>query len=187
MTNNTNELAEAVSKLLPTLAAIFPAWRQAISTTAEADAVKREWYTALRDAGATPDEFRRGLSAARNHDSDFLPSCGKFLAWCQSERFPSPAQAWQQATLGKNENALVLEATRRAGSYDVKNRQDKYTQQLFTDHYADVIAEAQQGTVFSLPVVEEPKRIEAREPTAADKAAAEEARRKCYAMLDAKL
>jgi hypothetical protein len=152
---NKNELADAVDKLIPSLAAIFPAWRQAISTPDEARMVKREWYMALSDANVTPNEVAQGLSKARKHDSPYLPSCGMFLGWCRSKTELSKFQAWQMASMSSDlkpiNDPMVFEAAKRTGIYDIKNRNERDIKPLFFDHYEDVLRERFDGAQFYLP------------------------------------
>jgi hypothetical protein len=166
---NKNELADAIDKLIPSLAAIFPAWRQAIKTPDEARMVKREWYMALSEANVTPKEVAQGLSKARKHDSPYLPSCGMFLAWCRSGSELSKNQAWQMACCGSVvkpiTDPLVLEAVNRSGGmFNIKNRPERDMRPLFFDHYADVLRERAGGAQFSLPAPEPEPEEEKRTP-----------------------
>ncbi len=63
--------------------AIFPAWRQAFSTDAEAAEMRRQWALGLVEAGITDsDVIKAGLAKARRSKSPFIPSVGQFVAWC---------------------------------------------------------------------------------------------------------
>lgn len=75
---------DPVSRLFAALQGIFPAWRQAFATDAEAAEARRQWSAGLIDAGITDSAtIRVGLARARRSKSPFLPSVGQFVEWCR--------------------------------------------------------------------------------------------------------
>lgn len=75
---------EIVNRLFVELQAIFPAWRQAWPTDAALAAAKRNWVRAFMAAGIRDiAQIRYGLEQCRLSGSDFAPSAGKFVQWCQ--------------------------------------------------------------------------------------------------------
>lgn len=75
-----------VDVLFTNLMQIFPAARQtALSTPADIAAAKRQWILAFAESGVTTlDQVKAGMRIARQQETDFWPSCGKFIGWCKS-------------------------------------------------------------------------------------------------------
>lgn len=94
--------ARVVNALFRTLKATFPAWKQAWPTADAEAAARREWIKAFAAAGIRRvEQLRWGVEACRASDSDFMPSPGKFVAWCrpsaQQLGCPAVEQAFLQA------------------------------------------------------------------------------------------
>lgn len=146
---------EHVNELMTALAGMFPAWKQAVSTKLEADAVRQQWYTALTENNITPDELRAGLERARRETSPWLPSCGQFLSWCRPVKSLTVNQAWQKASQQvvsqEWDDPQVFEAAQRTGEYEIKRNPTVQCQKLFADHYKDVLEESRLGSKFKLP------------------------------------
>lgn len=76
-----------VDNLFDQLAFIFPAWKYTWDTKEKIKGAKKEWVKAFFENNiSTKEQISNGLKIARKMDSDFLPSCGKFVSWCS----PSP-------------------------------------------------------------------------------------------------
>lgn len=62
-----------------------PAWRQAWSTKEAIASAKAAWVTAFIEGGITDwdRQVELGLRRLRAEKSDFVPSPGKFIGWCQ--------------------------------------------------------------------------------------------------------
>ena len=75
-----------VDLLFVNLMQVFPAAKQtALSTPAEVAAAKRQWITAFAENGITSvEQLQAGMRMARQQESDFWPSCGKFIGWCKA-------------------------------------------------------------------------------------------------------
>ena len=75
-----------VDVLFTNLMQIFPAARQtALSTPADIAAAKRQWILAFAESGVTTlEQVKAGMRMARQQETDFWPSCGKFIGWCKS-------------------------------------------------------------------------------------------------------
>ena len=72
-----------INKVFDQLAVIFPAWKHAWPTDKELSAAKMEWTKAFNENGInTLEQVKFGFMKARRSESDFLPSCGKFISWC---------------------------------------------------------------------------------------------------------
>ncbi|PTA77151.1 replication protein P [Serratia sp. Nf2] len=75
-----------VDLLFTNLMQVFPAAKQtALSTPAEVAAAKRQWILAFAENGITSvEQLQAGMRMARQQESDFWPSCGKFIGWCKT-------------------------------------------------------------------------------------------------------
>lgn len=72
-----------VDSLFDQLAFVFPAWKYTWDTEEKIKGAKKEWVKAFFENGIiTKEQISHGLKKARKQDSDFLPSCGKFVSWC---------------------------------------------------------------------------------------------------------
>ena len=89
-----------INKVFEQLKTIFPAWPQAFPTQSSLNLAKNVWSKALIEAGVTSKEqLAIGFMKARRSQQDFMPSCGKFIAWCKPEPedfgLPCMEQAYQ--------------------------------------------------------------------------------------------
>lgn len=74
---------QLVNKIFDRLRAIYPAWKQAIPTTAAEQAAKKEWLGGLMDAGISDYSLiEAGLNACRGSGSPFWPTVGQFIGFC---------------------------------------------------------------------------------------------------------
>lgn len=110
---NGNSDASFINYVLEQLTAIFPAANNTLKTPQKLAEFKSSWTKALVEAGiTTPQQIERGLRVARQHNSDFLPSCGTFINWCkpQPEDFGclSFEASYRQATLPYTQDVAVL-------------------------------------------------------------------------------
>lgn len=72
-----------INKVFDQLSVIFPAWKHAWPTDKELSAAKMEWTKAFNENNInTLEQVKFGFVKARRSESDFLPSCGKFISWC---------------------------------------------------------------------------------------------------------
>ena len=82
-----------INKVFKELALILPAWQYAWKSDDPQNpdkilnAAKQQWTKAfIENDICTLDQIRAGFAKARAYESDFVPSCGKFISWCN----PSP-------------------------------------------------------------------------------------------------
>lgn len=82
-----------INKVFDQLSVIFPAWKYNWQSDDPSQpdkvlkAAKMEWTKAFNENSInTMEQIKHGFIAARRANSDFLPSCGKFISWCK----PSP-------------------------------------------------------------------------------------------------
>ncbi|MFP1915050.1 replication protein P [Lonsdalea quercina] len=75
-----------VDALFKNLMQTFPAARQtALSTPEDIAAAKRQWILAFAENGITTlEQVRAGMRIARQQETDFWPSVGKFIGWCRA-------------------------------------------------------------------------------------------------------
>lgn len=90
-----------IDKVFDQLSVIFPAWRQAWKTDKDFNTAKMEWVKAFNENNInTIEQIKYGFSKARRSESDFLPSCGKFISWCtpspEDMGYPSEYEALKQ-------------------------------------------------------------------------------------------
>ncbi|EPJ0400951.1 MULTISPECIES: replication protein P [unclassified Providencia] len=81
-----NEHAEKlVDMLFDNLVQIFPAAKYTVFLNQDdISATKRQWVLAFIENGITSvEQLKAGMSVARQQESDFFPSCGKFISWCR--------------------------------------------------------------------------------------------------------
>lgn len=66
------------------LCAIFPGFKAVVRTQGEFDEIRQQWVLALLESNTCRrNQIEAGLRVARQQNSDFLPSPGKFIAWCR--------------------------------------------------------------------------------------------------------
>jgi len=145
-----------IDKVFDQLSVIFPAWKHAWPTEKELSAAKMEWTKAFNENDInTLDQIKYGFAKARQSESDFLPSCGKFIAWCtptpEDLGYPSEQQAMNECVkhrnasklFGSNARQFIVELCKRldwwlinTASSQVEHRKaDKH----FKDEYLDLI------------------------------------------------
>ncbi|OBU09833.1 replication protein P [Morganella psychrotolerans] len=79
-----NFISGQFNDLFTQLCVIFPGFRAAVRTQAEFDEIRRQWVLAMLEGGIhTREQINAGLRLARRQNSDFIPGCGKFVAWCR--------------------------------------------------------------------------------------------------------
>lgn len=82
-----------INQVFTQLSIIFPAWKHNWKSDDPTNPdkilnlAKMEWTKAFNENGInTLEQVKFGFAKARKSESDFLPSCGKFISWCS----PSP-------------------------------------------------------------------------------------------------
>ena len=108
-----DEFAKAIiNKVFDQLSKIFPAWQYNWKTQKEIDGAKMEWTKAFNENKiCTMEQIKYGFTKARSAQSDFLPSCGKFISWCEPSAedlgFPSEYQAMQDCIKYRNNKKMI--------------------------------------------------------------------------------
>ena len=84
----TQEAAGAVDVIFKSMLPHFPAWRQSCPTDEDLGRLKAAWTKAIirhsRKTGKKPN-FKAGITACEESETDWLPSVGKFLKWCNQD------------------------------------------------------------------------------------------------------
>ena len=78
-----------INKVFKELSLILPAWQYAWKSDDPENpdkilnAAKQQWTKAfIENEICTLEQIKFGFAKARAYESDFVPSCGKFVAWC---------------------------------------------------------------------------------------------------------
>ena len=107
-----DEFAKSIiNKVFDQLSKIFPAWQYNWKTQKEIDGAKMEWTKAFNENDIrTMEQIKCGFAKARKSESDFLPSCGKFISWCSPSPedlgYPSEQQALRQCITHRNNQKM---------------------------------------------------------------------------------
>lgn len=107
-------ISSQFNDLFSQLSQIFPGYRAAVRTQEDLNEMRRQWVLAMLEGGIrTREQIDFGLAVARQADSDFLPSCGRFVEWCkrgdaQRAGLPTEEQVYSE----------FLTYCKRRGGYD---------------------------------------------------------------------
>lgn len=110
-----DEFAKSIiNRVFDNLAIIFPAWQYNWKTQDQIDGAKREWTKAFIENNiCTMEQISCGFAKARKSETDFLPSCGKFISWCtpspEDLGFPSEQVALKQCIAHRNAVKMNME------------------------------------------------------------------------------
>lgn len=81
----TDETRRFVNQIFIELQAAFPAWKHTFPTNESLSTAKVTWMKALVEARIVrKEQIAQGLRVARQCESDFFPSVGKFISWCKT-------------------------------------------------------------------------------------------------------
>lgn len=134
--------------------AISPAWKQALSSTEDWNAYRRELIIGLLENRiSTAMQIEQGLSAARANPSPWLPSIGQFVAWCKGDPsqfgLPSAEQAYLDAAHKRwSAHPIVYRAAVAVGVYEVATRPEKQIKPAFIAAYEALAARVMAGEKF---------------------------------------
>lgn len=100
-----------IDKVFDQLSVIFPAWKHALPTDKDLSMAKLEWTKAFTENGINSlEQIKYGFIKARRSESDFLPSCGKFISWCTPSAedlgYPSESQALKECIAHRNNQKM---------------------------------------------------------------------------------
>mgnify|MGYP000238761227 CR=1 FL=1 len=156
-----DQAASFVNDLFKSLQVAYPAWKQSFGTEQDLKLTKKSWIRAFAESGITQKEqVALGMKRARQDQSDFFPSSGKFIAWCKPipEDFglPSNTEAWREVCRHCHEyithkwsSPAVYEAGTRVEFFNI--RKGAVKEKEFSDVYAKICEEVMQGKKFKGP------------------------------------
>tara|TARA_R110000824_G_scaffold130852_1_gene292765 strand:- start:1131 stop:1844 length:714 start_codon:yes stop_codon:yes gene_type:complete len=137
-----DEFAKSIiNKVFDQLSKIFPAWQYNWKTQKEIDGAKMEWTKAFSENNiCTMEQIKFGFAKARSSESDFLPSCGKFISWCtptaEDLGYPSETQAMEDCIKYRNNQKMftplkfytrpiIIELCKRVDWWSLNNATNK--------------------------------------------------------------
>lgn len=156
--NFVDEFAKRViDKVFRELAVIFPAWKHNWKTQQEIDGAKKQWIKAFVENDInTMEQISAGFQIARKADTDFLPSCGKFISWCkpspETMGWPSAESCLRECVKFRNNQKLftnkpircrplIVELCKRVDWWLMNNVATQQEQKKATAHFAEVYSE----------------------------------------------
>ena len=124
-----------IDRVFSNLATIFPAWKHNWKSDDPNDpdkvlkSAKREWTKAFVENNiSTMEQIKYGFTKARKSESDFLPSCGKFVSWCtptaEDFGYPSEQQALRDCISYRNRHKMGMKTYARPMIIDLCKRVD---------------------------------------------------------------
>ena len=167
-----------VDSLFDQLAFVFPAWKYTWDSEEKIKGAKKEWVKAFFENDInTKEQIAHGLKKARKMDSDFLPSCGKFVAWCtpspEDLGYPSEQRALKDCVAYRNAKKMGMADNARPWLVELCKRVDwwlmnsasnqvehRKAEKHFKDEYLDFI-----NSDYEEPVETSHVRLETQEVT----------------------
>lgn len=113
-----------INKVFKELALILPAWKYAWKSDDPANpdkvlnAAKQQWTKAfIENDICTVEQISHGFAKARKYNSDFVPSSGKFIAWCtpspEDLGYPSEQRALRDCISYRNAKKMGMKTANR--------------------------------------------------------------------------
>lgn len=110
-----------INKVFDQLSNIFPAWKHnwksddPLNPDKALNAAKQQWTKAfIENKICTMEQISYGFAKARKSETDFLPSCGKFISWCSPSAedlgFPSEQKALEQCISHRNKVKMHIDS-----------------------------------------------------------------------------
>ena len=167
-----DQTIEVINEIFGSIKTICTAWRETWQTQDEFNSAKREWFKAFVDARiSNMEQIEAGLKKLRLSGDPFVPTVGKFIAWCT----PTPdeiglpsvwlayKEACENAHPSKTEKDYTHDAVRHAakltGSFELSNLPKSQNFPIFERNYEITCRKIINGENVSEVVV--PKAIEA--------------------------
>lgn len=153
-----DEFAKSIiDKVFSQLSVIFPAWKHAWPTDKEMSLAKMEWTKAFTENNiVSVEQIQHGFLKARKVDTDFLPSCGKFISWCKPTAedlgYPSESQAMKEciayrsnqkmfAPLKMHTRPLIIELCKRVDWWLINTANGREEVKKSQVHFSDIYLE----------------------------------------------
>lgn len=110
-----------INKVFKELALILPAWQYTWKSDDPQNpdkvlnAAKQQWTKAFIENNInTVEQISLGFAKARKYESDFVPSCGKFISWCtpspEDLGYPSEQKALEQCVTHRNKIKMHIDS-----------------------------------------------------------------------------
>lgn len=110
-----------INKVFKELSLILPAWQYAWKSDDPQNpdkvlnAAKQQWTKAfIENDICTVEQISHGFAKARKYESDFVPSCGKFISWCtpspEDLGYPSEQKALEQCITHRNKEKMHIDS-----------------------------------------------------------------------------
>jgi len=142
-----------INKVFDQLSKIFPAWQYNWKTQKEIDGAKMEWTKAFAENKVcTMEQIKYGFLKARASESDFLPSCGKFISWCtpspEDLGYPSEQQSLKDCIKYRNNQKMftplplhtrpiIIELCKRVDWWMMNNASNQNDQRKAEAHFKE--------------------------------------------------
>jgi hypothetical protein len=155
--------ASLVNSLFKSLQAAYPGWRAAFKDDEALRLAKLTWVKAFMENGInTPEQIQLGMTKARRDESDFFPSVGKFMKWCNPTPkdigLPSAEEAYKEAAYKHKSpskkpwsHPAVYQAGKDTGWFFLGTSSEKESFPKFKRAYASICERVMNGETFSLP------------------------------------
>ena len=136
-----------VNKVFSQLSIIFPAWKYNWKTDSDLNSAKIEWTKAFNENGIhSLEQIKQGFVKARSCESDFLPSCGKFISWCNDFDEAEIDNAFDRMIKRVPSLDNIEYNTRQDVSYQCKTQlTETRARKLFKDTYIKYQQKVQRG------------------------------------------
>lgn len=133
---NINDNAKRlVDRVFEQLKSIFPAWQYAWKDAKAIDAAKVEWVKAFLEGNVnTIEQLREGFKHARASESDFLPSSGKFVQWC-NRSVCDPTEGYIRFVNRKEAQHPVEVETRSQVGFNCRSATAEKAEKIWNKHY----------------------------------------------------
>lgn len=133
---NINDTAKhLVDRVFEQLKSIFPAWQYAWKDARAIDAAKVEWVKAFLEGNVnTIEQLREGFKHARASESDFLPSSGKFVQWC-NKSVCDPTDGYIRFVNRKEAQHPVEVETRSQVGFNCRSATAEKAEKIWNKHY----------------------------------------------------
>lgn len=131
-----DEFAKTViNKVFKELSLILPAWQYAWKSDDPQNpdkvlnAAKLQWTKAFIENNiCTVEQISHGFAKARKYESDFVPSCGKFVSWCtpspEDLGYPSEQRALRDCISYRNAKKIGIKTIERPWLTELCSRVD---------------------------------------------------------------
>lgn len=153
----TKAQAESTDRIITTLQAVFPGWRASMKSNSEIVNIKRIWAEEIIKTKHTTGNWpniANGIEVAKKSESDFFPSIGKFLSWCEQDDSENGPQAMlRRFNRGGEALTYIEQVTRSRCGYKAKRMPQEKGDALFLK----TLKEVKGGSIKDRPLAIENK------------------------------